>query len=604
MYEDWGMIDDAAKERLSDFALQLVMGAVYGSERTARMVEDAVQDLTADDETPEDIPLGEPARILPPIPQQPGTIVPVSGKDLSSSMSNVISAATGNGDIDVVDSSIMNILRDSQNGAPFGSQSQLGFDSSVQQIGVDNSQHQFGTPQIGMNSNQYQAGFNDLSGVSQFDRLACQSGVYSQPVSGTSGSIETPPVQPSGVFGGSNSGGSFGSPIAQSSGAFGNPTVPSSGAFGSSVGTPPVQPSGAFDSPVGSGSPVPPVPPVQSINPANAQNAQQAFEAVQAMSNSVRKSDEKNYFNQAQTATVFEYAKRQAAERAASSKKLWEDLAYDPQPGKLSVNGKPYEFKFVQKNVGWGQELTADFETNFKLMKRRITESVRDEFGGFARIKEIVVQDGCLITNRIMFCPMIEPVYIAKLPQDLQSAVSEGHIAEFFDWSSMKAMKGLYAVTIDNSYFYCTTVLDDLGVSRRGGVSTIFKVVPSLDLFTLEGNTINRDGLDKPESHEVKETVRRQKRNLALLDGFKLNVYSGGDYLQETCWNSTKQYIENRGNKNLIRFCGGLALRGAASTVVTAGNMAAHTIGWGLKLIGGMLKSGMEPIQKEEHFTQ
>lgn len=660
MYADWNLMDDATKERLGEFAINLVTSAVMRPEDLRRVTEDAQQDLNPDDETPQLLTVSQKPTTIAVVQTGQTGLVPTTGAAILSAINEEVEDLYADedemlpGNEGHSESGNTGLVTQSQSTvAPVNNGAVIDVppEPSVgggRGVTSRSQRRQSRIHSIIMQSLQEGSNLNgavvqpvtediprDNFGGNIPPGLRSSMGIGSQPpsdqglsVPGYNGQSTMGNQGIAAAQGVSNSGLSvagYGDTVGVSDSSshsalnYGDTTaaVNQGSQIPSSVGTanqgmtaphqsvaiPQEAPgltgqTGFGGRPLGSQSQQN----VQTINPDMAQQPSQAIFANKLYLNTTRKSDEKNYVNPQNVGSVFENVKRSIT--PDEKKTAWADIQYDPQAGRTTVDGKPFEFKFIQKNVPWGSELTDDFEHNFMLMKKRITESVRAEFGGFGRIREIVVQDSRLFINRVMYCPMIDPAYISKLPQDLQSAMMNGNIAEFFDWSSLRHMRSLFSLSIDTSYFYCTTVLDDLGVSRRGGVSTVFKFVPSLELFSLAGETINRNNLGTPQSHNIKETVRKQKKNIAIMDGFKLNVYGAGDYLQDTCWASTKSYIDNRGNKNLFRFCGGLLLRGAAGTVATTGNAIVHTIGWGVKTIGSLLKAGMEPIDGSEHFTQ
>lgn len=671
MYADWNLMDDATKERLGEFAINLVTSAVMRPEDLRRVTEDAQQDLNPDDETPQLLTVAQKPTALAVVQTGQTALVPTTGAAILSSINEEVEDLYGDedevlpGDEEYVEPGGTGLITQSQ-GTVISADNGTAVDvppepsigggrgvtarsrrrqsrirsiimQSLQEgsnlngavvppVTEDIPRDNFGGNippglrgsmgignQLPSNPGLSVPDYNEQNTIENQGVMTAQGNTgQTVPSSGLSvpGYGSTAGVSDQTSQGASANGvASRSSQVPFNNGAISQgAAVPDNGTANQGMlppqqSTPPEAPGLAGQTGFG-GRPLdaPSQQNVQAIDPDTAQQPNQAIFANKLFLDTTRKSNEKNYVNSQNIGNIFENVKRSIA--PDEKKTAWADIQYDPQAGRTTVDGKPFEFKFIQKNVPWGSELTDDFEHNFMLMKKRITESVRAEFGGFGRIREIVVQDSRLFINRVMYCPMIDPAYISKLPQDLQSAMMNGNIAEFFDWSSLRHMRSLFSLSIDTSYFYCTTVLDDLGVSRRGGVSTVFKFVPSLELFSLAGETINRSNLGTPQSHNIKETVRKQKKNIAIMDGFKLNVYGAGDYLQDTCWASTKSYIDNRGNKNLFRFCGGLLLRGAAGTVATTGNAIVHTIGWGVKTIGNLLKAGMEPIDGSEHFTQ
>lgn len=283
----------------------------------------------------------------------------------------------------------------------------------------------------------------------------------------------------------------------------------------------------------------------------------------------------------------------------------WADSKMSTKPGETMVNGQPYAYKFIRQKVDWGKSLGSkpeDVYDNLLLLKRKITSGVRLQFGDWSRITEIVVVGEQLIINKIMYVPMIEKQYIQYMPLDTQDYLYSGHLAPLFDWSVLKKMTNLRVLSIDDVGLFVTTVSDDLGLSRRAGVSSLFNICDSLDLVILGQDSVTRDTLNTEESEPIKRSIRRNRKFLNLFDGYKLDVYAGTSAFQDWTCGNLRNYATNRGDKGIFRYLGGVCTRGIVATAGLALNAGVHVMGGIAKTVKAVLHDASTPITKEEAF--
>lgn len=273
---------------------------------------------------------------------------------------------------------------------------------------------------------------------------------------------------------------------------------------------------------------------------------------------------------------------KRAERKAMSYKTDWAEQEMDITAGHAKVGKKDMNYKLVRNPVGWGEELSDDASktlSNLNIIKNRISCDIYNQFGGWSRIVEIVIIDSQLIINNIMYVPLIEPQYINRLPLDAADYIGNGCVAPLFDWSFLRKMCNLTTFICDDPTFYVTNIADDIGLGRRIGVSSLFNICGKLDFLRIGSEEITRDSLYQPESAKIKKSIEKQKRFQNINDGFCLNVYTFTGSLQHKSWNGLKSYACHRGNKGLLRFGTGFAVRATGLVASTGLNVAARLVG-------------------------
>lgn len=242
-----------------------------------------------------------------------------------------------------------------------------------------------------------------------------------------------------------------------------------------------------------------------------------------------------------------------------------------------------------------------DLEGNYRSLCHLITIEV---LRNFPNAHTIAVCDNALIINGTCFQPNIQDNDV-RFPLDSIQYIKNGCIAPFFDWSScIKTYKRtLKVLSFDDSTFYTTYVADSIGVGRRIGVSTAFRIFPELEELYIGDESINREELNTPKSAEIKKKVATTKRFSNLYDGYQLNVCGATRSFQNFGINSLKNYATNRGNKGFIRYAFGTTARLGLATVGVATNFATHTVRAIGRLIKDVVKDSTTPIEDSDIYS-
>lgn len=263
--------------------------------------------------------------------------------------------------------------------------------------------------------------------------------------------------------------------------------------------------------------------------------------------------------------------------------------------------GQSISYKVAMQKVDWGgviQNSTKSPEEAIEYITNLVTMLVKKTYGGWNRITEIIVRDQHLIINRSCVQPVLDPktVNIELFPLDVVDYIREGAIASLFDWRNLKAMTNLATLDVDDMGFYEINIGGRLKCGRRIGVSTIFNLCKGLETLILAGDVVTRDSLNSEEATVVKKKLATHKRFSLFADGYKLNVMQNTSDLSSWTFNNLKNYANNRGNKNVFWYCGGIIARSAVAGVAGVVNLGTHLIGG----IASTIKQAMTPVNPEE----
>lgn len=263
--------------------------------------------------------------------------------------------------------------------------------------------------------------------------------------------------------------------------------------------------------------------------------------------------------------------------------------------------GKPVNYKVVMKTVDWGKAIKQDCSSvaeSIEYLSSFITNAIRDCYGGWGRITEIIVRDQQLIINRTCFRPSIDPKTINPdvFPIDTLDYIKSGAIASFFDWRMLKYMRNLNIIDVDDMNFYTINIGGCLKCGRRIGVSSLFNFCPSLEVLILGGEEVTRDDLSTEKSEPLKRRLATHKRFHLFADGYKIDILKGTSSLSDWTFNNMKNYANNRGNTGIFRYGVGLLARAGVAGVAGFVNLGSH-------LVGGIfqtLKEAMTPVNPED----
>lgn len=307
------------------------------------------------------------------------------------------------------------------------------------------------------------------------------------------------------------------------------------------------------------------------------------------------------------------------------------DEALDEQEDKqldyIQLNGKEFKCKTaIVREEDWKDLTNAldteliDEETSGKnkgycnmynsiMLRRLITHYVIKQFGSTKKINSIYVKDLHLYVNDTLVLyqgNLFSPNSIKRVPKDVLPYFKNGMLAPFFDWGIF--YKGIHCggrpLNLRELYFddakylsnYFAADISDLReCKKKDVVQSPYSFMNPDMYFTLFKNllkvTIQEESFDRQEWEEIKNDnenqrvkdlkgrMKREKRRLNLLDGYKLDVYAGTNGFQSFGISSFTNYVKNRGNKGFLRFALGSSMRFVFAGAGIITNLATHLIG-------------------------
>lgn len=267
----------------------------------------------------------------------------------------------------------------------------------------------------------------------------------------------------------------------------------------------------------------------------------------------------------------------------------------------IGSDGKPVNYKRVGMKVDWSFDDKDTPDAKLEKLSKYVTKAVAEQFGGFGRIKSLVVIDNKMIINGVCFMPAITGSK-EGFPLDSVDYITNGCIAPFFKWEYLGRMYSLYELSFDSQTFALQSVGDC--IDRRDAVTdiTFFNICKRLEVLTLGDYTITRTELNSKEGKNSDKRKRFKKDSTAkrrwngIMDGFTLDVYKGTNAVQKYTVGNVCEYATHRGNKGLLRFTGGVLVRGALATAGVAVNASTHLIGGIIKGVKNIYKDATTPV--------
>ena len=253
----------------------------------------------------------------------------------------------------------------------------------------------------------------------------------------------------------------------------------------------------------------------------------------------------------------------------------------------MDYEGKERSYKVVRRDCS---ALASNFRVgdpiyNIAVLRESLTSEVLNMVGSWSRVRNIYVRSEQLIINGVQFIPVIPAKVKDSFPLDTAELIENGCFASIFDWSTLKYMKDLYMLDIDDEYLFRTTIADDLGMSRSVGVKSILKYCERLQHCMVNGiDLLAPDGSE--EAVVAKKSLAKGKHFDNLFDGFEFSLYGGTGSIRSWTANNFRNYANSRGNKGLFRYLCGLGAYGAVAVAGFMPDAVAHLGGGLLKGLG------------------
>lgn len=304
----------------------------------------------------------------------------------------------------------------------------------------------------------------------------------------------------------------------------------------------------------------------------------------------------------------FAEAKERAYKDAKSNRQSEDKIAFKRDT--CMVNGKPVEFTRVMQIPNWEMDLKEclsndDRAQNFDQIRIKITQCIYDYYGGFTRFNTVVVSGYQLIINGSCYMPKLSGAVIEKFPFDTVDYIKNGCIAPFFDWGYLEKMTNLTTLCFDDMDFVMSYVASDLGLGRDFNPLDLFNVCKSLKVLDIAGDVVTYPF--ENASEQVKQSAENIKSEAQYTSRFD-RAY--GVYTDKVCgvaggvrkWtvNNLVNYANNRNNKGIFRYTGGILARTALSAVAGTGELALRATGGIVKGVTNLVKRAIGEVKSKD----
>lgn len=300
---------------------------------------------------------------------------------------------------------------------------------------------------------------------------------------------------------------------------------------------------------------------------------------------------------------------RKDAYNSKSTDKHWKSNTMYKQDV-LEVCGKDVKINRVKETPRWTLDLqdcvtNDDKARNFDQVRTKITEEIVNYFGGFNRIQKIYVNSLQLVINDVIYTPLLSDTILARLPFDSADYVKNGYLAPLFDWGYLTKMSSLSVLSVDDFDFAMQNIGSDLGKGRDFKPMSLFNTCKNLTYLELGGEVITYPlNTEDEKTAEAIKNVEEEAHRYGRFDAMYTQCYEkvGNTLGGVRGWtvNNLKDYANNRGNKGIFKYTGGLLARAGVSAVAGTVELGVKGVGYLLRGIGRTLKDATTPVTLED----
>lgn len=300
---------------------------------------------------------------------------------------------------------------------------------------------------------------------------------------------------------------------------------------------------------------------------------------------------------------------RKDAYNSKSTDKHWKSNTMYKQDV-LEVGGKDVKINRVKETPRWTLDLqdcvtNDDKARNFDQVRTKITEEIVNYFGGFNRIQKIYVNSLQLVINDVIYTPLLSDTILARLPFDSADYVKNGYLAPLFDWGYLTKMSSLSVLSVDDFDFAMQNIGSDLGKGRDFKPMSLFNTCKNLTYLELGVEVITYPlNTEDEKTAEAIKNVEEEAHRYGRFDAMYTQCYEkvgnilGG--VRGWTVNNLKDYANNRGNKGIFKYTGGLLARAGVSAVAGTVELGVKGVGYLLRGIGRTLKDATTPVTLED----
>ena len=297
------------------------------------------------------------------------------------------------------------------------------------------------------------------------------------------------------------------------------------------------------------------------------------------------------------------HQKRQTSYRSSNTNEQAENPIMYQKNSFTDEDGNNQQYMEVAMKVDTSK-FDFDFESdseesaiyNVDTLKALYSNIVKKKVGGFNRVTSINVTNGRVIFNKTIYVKILPSSerdiihFREHLPVDLYMYIEQGMTGYFFDWSLLLSCSNLKSLVFDDYEFFSDIVIVELNMPFY--IGKLFDYLEKLEFLKMGEYEYTYDSIQA-----IHEDIEEKRKTIALAreqsffgrakEYFRKSTFDYGR-LSPTTWTDKldnhfhmcfKDYLKNRGKKGLIRYTGGVLIRGifaAASTLLNAGT---HFVG-------------------------
>lgn len=274
------------------------------------------------------------------------------------------------------------------------------------------------------------------------------------------------------------------------------------------------------------------------------------------------------------------------------------------------VNGKELQFTRVKEVPSWSVDLqdcltNDDRARNLDQLRSKITEALYDYYGGFSRMKTVVIRGYQIIINGTCYMPVLSKSMLEKFPYDAADYVRSGCLAPFFDWGYLPKMTKLNLISFDDMGFVMSYVADDLAAGRQFSPVGLFSICKNLSVLEIEGEIVTyplRSGKDRDSVDNMEADAQRCSRFNRAYDIYSNNVCGVFGSVRKWTVSNLVNYANNRNNKNIFLYTGGILSRSIVSGVAGTAELGARGVGWVAKGVAGVIKNAVSSVFDQDEY--
>ena len=227
----------------------------------------------------------------------------------------------------------------------------------------------------------------------------------------------------------------------------------------------------------------------------------------------------------------------------------------------------------------------SDDALTLKDLMEIVTESIRDNFGGYGRINSFKVVGGSIIVNNYCVACSINNLYARDIPYDIKKDINTGNISKLYMYKTLFSMKTLRSLDFDSASFVLDYVCPVFGL-RGGnlGIDRFFSEIPSLYELKIGNDVFTRN--DYKEKMLTNDVFYKPKKSTEIADACEVVLGN----ISHSSWEWGKSIAGKKNYNKALRLLG----------ITAGGTVAAATMvgKQGTKITRKAFSSGVRAFKR------